>query len=208
MVSLLLHELRTPLSVAQGYLRLLVEDRLSDPSERRQAVRRSMEALGQISALCVGADELIDTTASLRALSVYEASALISTVEEECRVHQVPVILPSHPISGAIQFPALPDAGLHTAAILRTALRNCPALARMVHISVQQSDLVLTTGDDAHHRRLLASTNRAPFNPWHGGSGLLVPLALKYLSHASLRLWTLSDEHAGVAIAIPMRASA
>jgi signal transduction histidine kinase len=48
----LLHDVRTPLGVAQGYLRLLREQRLETPEERERALSGASEALGRISRLC------------------------------------------------------------------------------------------------------------------------------------------------------------
>ncbi len=58
----LLHDLRSPLGVAHGYLRLVREGRLPTDAARNQALDKTREALGRITQMCVEA-----TTAAARA---------------------------------------------------------------------------------------------------------------------------------------------
>src|SRR4051794_36533258 len=51
-LSLLIHDLRTPLGVAHGYLRLIRADRLPSPEERDRALAGTQDALARISRLC------------------------------------------------------------------------------------------------------------------------------------------------------------
>ena len=44
-LHLLIHDLRAPLSVAQGYLRLLQQNRLEAETDRQRAMTQSIEAL-------------------------------------------------------------------------------------------------------------------------------------------------------------------
>ena len=68
-LNLLIHDLRAPLSVAQGYLRLLHQNRLDSDADRQRALAQTMEALGRISRLCDDAAAYVagDTTAEVRA---------------------------------------------------------------------------------------------------------------------------------------------
>jgi len=51
-LRVLIHDARTPIGVAQGYVRLLREERLQTPEERDRALSRAMDALGRIARLC------------------------------------------------------------------------------------------------------------------------------------------------------------
>src|SRR5436190_10059613 len=51
-LEVLIHDVRTPVGVAQGYLRLLQDQRLQTPEDRERAMARAMEALGKIARLC------------------------------------------------------------------------------------------------------------------------------------------------------------
>jgi hypothetical protein len=51
-LNTLAHEIRTPLAVSRGYLKLLLEGGLPSAADQRAAMERTREALGVISTLC------------------------------------------------------------------------------------------------------------------------------------------------------------
>ena len=66
-LNLLIHDVRTPLGVAHGYLRLIREQRLTTPDDRERALVSTQQALGRISRLCEEASGfLAEPTASRR----------------------------------------------------------------------------------------------------------------------------------------------
>src|SRR5262245_37423647 len=50
-LHVLAHELRTPVGIAHGYVRLLLEDRLPAESDRRRALEQLQKALGRLTDL-------------------------------------------------------------------------------------------------------------------------------------------------------------
>ena len=50
-LHVLAHELRTPTGIAQGYVRMLLEDRLTDPADRQRALEQTQKALARVSEL-------------------------------------------------------------------------------------------------------------------------------------------------------------
>lgn len=46
------HEIRTPLAVSQGYLKLFLDGRLTNPDDQRRAFQQTRDALGAIATLC------------------------------------------------------------------------------------------------------------------------------------------------------------
>ena len=50
-LHVLAHELRTPVGIAHGYVRLLLEDRLHQEADRRRALEQMQKALGRLSDL-------------------------------------------------------------------------------------------------------------------------------------------------------------
>ena len=50
-LHVLAHELRTPVGIAHGYVRLLLEERLTQESDRRRALEQMQKALGRLSDL-------------------------------------------------------------------------------------------------------------------------------------------------------------
>lgn len=50
-LHVLAHELRTPVGIAHGYVRLLLEDRLPEERDRRRALEQMQKALGRLTEL-------------------------------------------------------------------------------------------------------------------------------------------------------------
>src|SRR5688572_678009 len=46
------HEIRTPLAVSQGYLKLYLDGRLTTPDDQQRALKQTRDALGLIATLC------------------------------------------------------------------------------------------------------------------------------------------------------------
>lgn len=203
LLNLLLHELRTPVGVAQGYLRLLVEARLAEARDQQRALAQSLEALGRIGNLCTSAGEYLNAV-SPSELALYPAAELVKMLQVECQGKAFAINVQDAPMPGHVR--SLPPARAAAAitAVLEAALRGDPVLAQTVRVGVHGTDLIFTTGDEAVRERLMAPSGRAAFNPWRGGTGLLVPLALRRFAHTPLRIWTLSGQSGAVAIAIPL----
>jgi len=52
-LNTLAHEIRTPLAVSQGYLKLYLDGRLTNVDDTRKAFEQTRQALGALAALCV-----------------------------------------------------------------------------------------------------------------------------------------------------------
>src|SRR5215217_3603720 len=52
-LNTLAHEIRTPLAVSQGYLKLFLDGRLTDVEDTRRAMEQTRQALGALATLCV-----------------------------------------------------------------------------------------------------------------------------------------------------------
>ena len=50
-LHVLAHELRTPVGIAHGYVRLLLEERLHQETDRRKALEQMQKALGRLTDL-------------------------------------------------------------------------------------------------------------------------------------------------------------
>jgi hypothetical protein len=57
-LRVLAHELRSPAGVAQGYVRMLLEGRLTEPADQRRALEQIREVLGRIGQLSRQASEV------------------------------------------------------------------------------------------------------------------------------------------------------
>ena len=52
-LNTLAHEIRTPLAVSQGYLKLYLDGRLTNADDTRKAFEQTRQALGTLATLCV-----------------------------------------------------------------------------------------------------------------------------------------------------------
>lgn len=68
------HEIRTPLAVSQGYLKLYLDGRLTNAEDQRRALQQTREALGTLATLC-------NDISKVSALSDAPAPALLERVE-------------------------------------------------------------------------------------------------------------------------------
>jgi hypothetical protein len=207
-LNLLLHDLRSPVSVAQGYLRLLLEERLSDSKDRQRALTQSMDALGRIGDLCAGAGEFANGAVTPAQAHRYSTAELITALTAEAQAKGLIInVRESLPI-GYIHTLVAPRAAAAIVTIVRAALRHDSAQLPEMSIGVSGQDLLVTSGDAGVSARLMAPTGRAPFNSWQGGNGLLVPLAVKQLEETGARIWTLAGERFAVGVAIPLESEA
>ena len=202
-LNLLLHELRTPVSVAQGYLRLLLEGRLSDDAERQRVLARSLDALGRISDVCAGAGDFANAVSPAETHR-YPAADLIMALTAEAQAKGLRLTVQDPVLVGHLRTLAPARAAAAITAILRAALRHDSARLPEMLAGAGAADLLVTSGDAAMRARLMAPTDRDTFNPWQGGDGLLVPLAVKQLRETGSRVWALAGESGAVAIAIPL----
>jgi signal transduction histidine kinase len=81
-LAVLIHDVRTPLGVAHGYLRLVRADKLPSPEDRERALAGTQDALAKISRLCQEAGGFLEdprpgtARASARQLSERVAAVL------------------------------------------------------------------------------------------------------------------------------------
>jgi hypothetical protein len=207
-LNLLLHDLRTPVGVAQGYLRLLLEDRLTDTKDRQRALAQSMDALGRIGELCAGAGEFANDAVTPAQAHRYQAAELITALTAEAHAKGLIInVQDSRPL-GYLRSLVPTQAAAAIATIMRAALRNDAAQPPEISTGVTAEGLLVTSGNAAIRARLIAPTGHDIFNPWRGGNGLLVPLAAKQLGETGARVWTLAGEPFAVAVAIPLESEA
>jgi hypothetical protein len=76
------HEIRTPLAVSQGYLKLYLDGRLTNAEDQRRAFQQTREALGTLATLC-------NDISKVSALSEKPAPALLERVATARFVEQL-----------------------------------------------------------------------------------------------------------------------
>jgi signal transduction histidine kinase len=209
-LNLLIHDLRAPLSVAQGYLRLLQQNRLEVEADRQKALTQSIEALGRISRFCDDAAAWVaepnDTDIPTMTMPV---SNFIRQVSEVCTARCSPLefAIATEQRSGVIRGTQLDRIVQSVAVILCAARRSTRNDSVSVSVQVEGKEARFLLGCD-NDRAALVSGPPATFDPWRGGHGMALPLACRIVADAGGRVWTCADGRAAVGIALPEEASA
>jgi K+-sensing histidine kinase KdpD len=90
-LHVLAHEIRTPSGIAQGYLRMLLEDRLTEPADRRRALEQAQKALARVSELTAESSHLANWLETERSAAAWiAAAALIERVAEGAALEPAP----------------------------------------------------------------------------------------------------------------------
>jgi signal transduction histidine kinase len=206
---LFIHDLRAPLSVAQGYLRLLQQNRLDADADRQRALAQTMDALGRIGRLCEDATAFLAEPASTDGpVSTLQAATLVERVRDGCMAQGVALDFQvESPLSGTVRRVQLDRVAQSLAVILcavRRATRN-----QTVRVSVLEEgkEVRFLLGCD-EDRAALASRHAETFDPWRGGHGIALPLACRIVTEAGGRIWTTADGRGAIGIALTEEASA
>ena len=208
-LNLLVHDLRAPLSVAQGYLRLLQQNRLESEADRSRALGQAMDALGRITRLCEEAAAFVAEPVPDGPITTLSVASLVEQVKAACSARCSPLEFIPGPVqlSGTVRGVHMDQIVQSVAVILcaaRRATRN-----DAVRVSVQEEEkearFLLGCDDD---RVALVSRPHEAFDPWRGGHGIALPLACRTITGAGGRIWTRADGRGTVGIALPEEASA
>ena len=209
-LNLLIHDLRAPLSVAQGYLRLLLQNKLESDADRQRAISQTMEALGRINRMCNDAASYAAEPESGNALptSVVQVADLTARVREACTsicAETMTFIEASDPVNGHIRGAHIDGIVQSLAVILCAARRSSrdPSLRVSVLDRGNEAWFLLGCDDD---RAALESRPAEMFDPWRGGHGLALPLACRIVTDAGGRIWTVANARGVVGIALPEEA--
>jgi two-component system cell cycle sensor histidine kinase PleC len=217
-LSLAVHEFRTPVTVAAGYLRMLLKEQggpLTD--KQRKMLEEAERACGRVSALVNEMSDLgrlegrelalakqeIDVNSLVAELAANMHEGSDRGVRIEARTADVPLIVTGDRtrISNAV------------GALMRAALRERgePGVI-MAHCSTANDGgsawAILAIGEepliDALRQR---QSGPFEFNEWHGGLGLALPVARRVIEAHGGALWSAIDgrSHAASALRLPLR---
>jgi hypothetical protein len=208
-LNLLIHDLRAPLSVAQGYLRLLQQNRLEAEADRVRAMTQTMEALGRIGRLCEEAAAFVaEPPAAAGAMMRLRVAALVEKVTEACTARCSPLTVVAEPgISGTVRSVDLDRLVQSLVVVLCAVRRSTRNEAVRVSVHEEEKEARFLLGCD-EERAALMSGPPETFDPWRGGHGIALPLACRTIAEAGGRIWTTANGRGTVGIALPEEASA
>ena len=207
-LHVLAHELRTPVGIAHGYVRLLLEERLHQESDRRRALEQMQKALGRLT-------DLSHESTALAAWYEQEhtsahqvaARALLERVAEANYEFPVTVDLTRLPEEPMVRTPDDQSLSRALIGVVRATARElrgttCDVMARVVNGSVE-----ILTGPE----ELLEALATGPQSPAagpvaleRGGLGLaLVHAAIVLDAHGAER-WTMNGSRQTLGLRLPL----
>jgi signal transduction histidine kinase len=204
-LNLLIHDLRAPLSVAHGYLRLLRDDRLPTPEDRDRAMTQTIDALGRISRLCADASTLVQSYDAAPPVGTRVPARLLADHVSQAVQERVPASVQAIPDGRMLRLASL-DAVAGAMAAIGTAVAGVrPRPDRQVTIDASDGELRVLLGA-ADDQRLLAEWPRQAFDPWRG-HGLAIPCACRTVERNGGTVWALDGKQGVVGLALPLEVS-
>lgn len=214
-VSLAVHEFRTPLTVVAGYLRMLSTDRVGTVSDpQRRVIEEAERSCARLSSLLT---ELSDIAHFHQGrVSFLKSPVALARLLEGIRLPESPEAPPALRVGGgAGEVTITGDASRLGAAL--TAVASAIAretLDAPVHVLPELRDgtagreAFLAFGSEPLAREILAGpvTALPPFDATRGGSGLSLVVARQILEEHGARLYGAPGERprAGAGIALPL----
>jgi signal transduction histidine kinase len=203
--NLFVHDLRGPLSVAHGYLRLLREQRLDSEAERERALTHAVEALGRISRLCADASSLVHSYESTPPAGTRVSARLLADQVSRAVRERVPASVSGIPDAGMLRLASLDSVAGAMAAIVTAVAGARPRADRMVTIDAAAQELRVRLGA-ADEQQLLADGPRHAFDPWRG-HGLAIPCACRTVERNGGMVWGVDGRQGVVGLALPLEVS-
>jgi signal transduction histidine kinase len=218
-MSLAVHELRTPVTVVCGYLRMLLKEHggpLTD--KQRKMLQEAERSCDRIGALVAEMSDLGKLESQELAVARHEVdmAALVAELaagmhEGEDRGVQLKVRVPNRPVmvtGDRARLSAAFTTVFHAA--LRERGEPGVVVAECSIISDTSPEwAVLAIGDEAALPSLTQAARGTPpsFDQWRGGLGLALPVAKRVLEALGGALWSAPGERprAGSALRLPLR---
>lgn len=207
-LHVLAHELRTPVGIAHGYLRLLLEDRLPQEADRRRALEQMQKALSRLSDLSHESTALAIwyEQAELDWRSV-EARRLVELVGDTD--YDFPVTVDTSSVDGGAIIRTRDEAALGRAlaGVVRATARElrgatCDVVARIV-----DGYFEMLIGPEELRRTLEAgpaAPGAGPIALERGGLGLALVHAAAVLDAHGAERWTMNDSRQTVGLRLPL----
>jgi hypothetical protein len=206
-LNTLAHEIRTPLAVSQGYLKLFLDGRLKDADETRKAMEQTRQALGALATYCMdmGKISALAEGGARGIPSRLTATDLVMSVREHSEVRHA--TFSGSTGTGQIESPSARDLAYAVAIVARSAFDEAREHAHAVETRDDSQGLYLLAGA-ADVLPVLRSgpgaPNARPVDFGKGGKGLKLIWAAFVLDRHGVETWTDAEARATVGLRIPM----
>jgi K+-sensing histidine kinase KdpD len=200
-LSLAVHEFRTPMTVVAGYIRMLLKDRagaLTD--QQRRLLEESEKSCARLSALLVEVSDLANLEGGTAPLNKTPADLNVLLKDAVAQLpplpdRDVPVALETgdQPAPIAADVTRLTQALGSVVLALRRELIGDDGLQVRAHSTGAEHEVLI--GDAATIAALVAepAADRAVFDEWRGGVGLSLPVARRILNAHGASLFAAPD---------------
>jgi signal transduction histidine kinase len=220
LLSLAVHEFRTPITVVAGYIRMLLKDRAGPiTDQQRRLLEEAEKSCGRLSALVAEMSDLSNleggtasmnrSTVDMRTLVTEAIAALPAMVDRDVTVELLP---------GTDNASLTGDATRLRAAItsLMIALRRELVTSDRLIVRVETATfdgapaVAVALGDEQQLPSITAAdaSSLPRFDEWRGGSGLSLAVARRVIGqHGGTLLGPPGDGKAGALVMLPMSAA-
>jgi hypothetical protein len=205
-LNTLAHEIRTPLAVSQGYLKLLVDGRITNADDARKAMEQTRQALGALAALCVDMGK-VSALAEQPAGGVAARIAAADFIAHLQSLDEVTgAAFDVNAGTGAIASANYRELAQAVAIVAKAAFDEQRESPHAIRINGGNDFTVLAGTSDG-----LPSLEAGPASPGardvdfsKGGKGLKLIWAAYVLDRHGVQTWTDAQHRASVGIRIPM----
>lgn len=204
-LNTLAHEIRTPLAVSQGYLKLLIDGRITNADDARKAMEQTRQALGALATLCMDMGKVSALSESKEgALTTTSSADFISNLQSLEEVKDA--AWQGDAGARAIQSANARELAQAVAIVAKAAFDEQRDSPRTIRIDSGEELVVLAGSADA-----LPSLPSGPDAPnaravdfVKGGKGLKLIWAAFVLDKHGVQAWADTQQRASVGIRIPL----
>jgi hypothetical protein len=209
-LHVLVHELRTPAGIAQGYLRMLADERLTDPADRRKAMEQTQKAVTRITEIANESSRLAGwfERAGAPKSERIDARALIDRVVNDGSVSAAlssRIDIP--PSAGAVDTVDADSLAGAIVAVTRATARELGRQPCVFAARLEENAIDMWIGAEQHFAALGAgpgSPDAGPLALERGGVGLSLVFAAAVLETHDAIAWTTNGSRSTVGIRLPI----
>jgi len=208
-LNTLAHEIRSPLAVSQGYLKLLLDGRLTNADDTRRAFEQTRQALGALATMCVDMGK-VSSLSERGAQGVPQRIAAADFVTRLRGAGELaPAAWPGPGVDGVtreIETTSHDDLLQAVVTVSKAAFDEAREGPHAVRAEAG-SDLIVLAGAEPSLPALEegpGASGARPVNFGKGGKGLKLIWAAFVLDAHNVQTWTHAEHRASVGFRIPL----
>lgn len=203
------HEIRTPLAVSQGYLKLYIDGRLKTPDDQQRALQQTRDALGVIATLCtdMGRVGALSESPEPGLIEHVAVAQLIGSLQAAPEVEGAAWLGDTAP-AAAVASNGAKDLVRAVAIVARAAFDEAREAPRAFCVDAGRGGSLALLAGAAESIASLQSgpgdPKARPFDLTRGGKGLTLIWASFVLQQHRVQTWSHQDHRASVGFRFPL----